>query len=132
MCVYACSYEEVMNPLGFVMNSIQDNEVAVQSRKVLRTTLYCNSIGQPEPSITKKCSNNLYWTCLFLLYVLLGNGKNGKVEEDGKPNQPEFCRRDADRLGHNIKQFLWIRRFWNKNLCFYIYMEDSRSALCAI
>ena len=96
MCVYECSYEEVLNPLGFVMNSIQDNEVAVQSWKVLRTTLYCNSIGQPEPSITKKCSNNLYWTCLFLLYVLLGNGKNGKVEEDGKPNQPKFCRRDAD------------------------------------
>ena len=29
LCVYACSYEEVLNPLGFVMNSIQDNEVAV-------------------------------------------------------------------------------------------------------
>jgi len=55
-----CSYGEVLNPLGFVMNSIQDNEVAVQSRKVLRTTLYYNSIGQPEASITKKCSNNLY------------------------------------------------------------------------
>ncbi|XP_066364532.1 probable thiol methyltransferase 2 isoform X1 [Miscanthus floridulus] len=26
-------YEEVLNPLGLVMNSIQDNEVAVQSRK---------------------------------------------------------------------------------------------------
>ncbi|XP_066367319.1 uncharacterized protein [Miscanthus floridulus] len=38
--------------------------------------------------------------------ITKGNGKNGKVEEDGKPNQPEFCRRDADRLAHNIKRFL--------------------------
>jgi len=37
--MHACSYEEVLNPLGFVMNSIQDNQVAVQSRKVLRTTV---------------------------------------------------------------------------------------------
>ncbi|XP_066364547.1 probable thiol methyltransferase 2 isoform X2 [Miscanthus floridulus] len=28
--------------------------------------------------------------------ITKGNGKNGKVEEDGKPNQLEFCRRDTD------------------------------------
>ena len=54
MCVYACRYEEALNPLVFVLNSTQANEVAVQSRKVLRTTLYWNLIGQLEPSVTKK------------------------------------------------------------------------------
>jgi hypothetical protein len=60
-----CSYEEVLKPQGFVIASIQDNDVAVEPRKVCLYACTKHASRFPVTHI----NHHYFWTTSFLASI---------------------------------------------------------------